>query len=165
MLYTAFQVLPNINWFQVLPNINWFQSFPNINWFQSFGFGCQIYTSTKMFSQVIIIFTVLSILNAAVIHLADNQTLTRSKRQFDTVNWVIAVGNNVRGCVQGPPGRYYGCHNGYCWAYCGASLTANDWCYTSNTAGTWTNMNKYVSCQRDDQCDPCWKCKGTCAMI
>lgn len=55
-----------------------------------------------------------------------------------------------------------GCHNGYCWTYCGLSLSTGDWCYTTKS---YSYSRDYVTCTHDSQCDPCWKCGGLCALF
>ncbi|NP_001232937.1 uncharacterized protein LOC100571908 precursor [Acyrthosiphon pisum] len=54
--------------------------------------------------------------------------------------------------------REFGCHNNYCWAYCSLG---NQWCYT--TKG-YSQSFAYVSCTRDDECNGCWKCAGSCTV-
>lgn len=48
-----------------------------------------------------------------------------------------------------------GCHKGYCWAWCGVSLSGGEWCYTTKTK---SQSYEYVECKQDSDCDPCWKC-------
>lgn len=55
-----------------------------------------------------------------------------------------------------------GCHEGYCWAWCGFSLSSGEWCYTTKTH---TQSHDYVTCKQDSDCDKCWKCGGPCALI
>lgn len=54
-----------------------------------------------------------------------------------------------------------GCHMGYCWAYCGLSLSSGDWCYTTMTH---TQSFDYVPCTHDSECCGCWKCAGCVCM-
>lgn len=54
-----------------------------------------------------------------------------------------------------------GCFNGFCWAWCGVSLTGGEWCYTTKT---YSQSFNYVSCQYDSDCDECWKCAGSCTI-
>lgn len=55
-----------------------------------------------------------------------------------------------------------GCHKGYCWAWCGFSLSSGGWCYTTKTH---SQSYQYVECNSDDDCDKCWKCAGPCAFF
>lgn len=54
-----------------------------------------------------------------------------------------------------------GCHRGYCWAYCGVSLSGGEWCYTTKT---YSRSFQYVTCSNDNECDLCWKCGGSCTL-
>ena len=54
-----------------------------------------------------------------------------------------------------------GCQRGYCWAWCGVSLSGGEWCYTTRT---YSQSFNYVSCNSDSDCDPCWKCAGSCTV-
>lgn len=53
-----------------------------------------------------------------------------------------------------------GCHNGYCWTYCGL-LLGTEWCYTTQS---YSQSFQYVSCTHDSQCNKCWKCAGSCTV-
>lgn len=54
-----------------------------------------------------------------------------------------------------------GCHKGYCWAWCGVSLTDGEWCYTTRK---YSQSYDYVPCTHDYDCDECWKCGGPCTL-
>lgn len=54
-----------------------------------------------------------------------------------------------------------GCNKGYCWAWCGVSLTDGEWCYTTKS---YSQSFEYVPCQYDSECDECWKCAGSCTI-
>ncbi len=54
-----------------------------------------------------------------------------------------------------------GCYKGYCWAYCGLSLSNGDWCYTTKS---YSQSFQYVRCIDDSECDLCWKCAGSCTL-
>ncbi|CAI6343567.1 unnamed protein product [Macrosiphum euphorbiae] len=54
--------------------------------------------------------------------------------------------------------RDFGCHNNYCFAYCSIG---NQWCYTTKS---YSQSFDYVSCTRDDECNGCWKCAGSCTL-
>lgn len=54
--------------------------------------------------------------------------------------------------------REYGCHKGYCWAYCSIG---SQWCYTTKS---YSQSYKYVQCSGDGDCDGCWKCGGPCTV-
>ncbi|XP_008180795.1 uncharacterized protein LOC100168737 [Acyrthosiphon pisum] len=54
--------------------------------------------------------------------------------------------------------REFGCHKNYCWSYCSLG---NQWCYTTKT---YSQSFEYVSCTRDDECNGCWKCAGSCTL-
>lgn len=54
-----------------------------------------------------------------------------------------------------------GCHNGYCWAWCGVSLSGGEWCYTTKTH---SQSYAYVECKDDSECNPCWKCAASCTL-
>lgn len=53
-----------------------------------------------------------------------------------------------------------GCHNGYCWAFCGHMLST-EWCYISSSH---SQSFQYVSCTNDSQCNKCWKCLRSCTV-
>lgn len=57
-----------------------------------------------------------------------------------------------------------GCHKGYCWAWCGTSLsgTFGEWCYTTKS---FSKSFRHVACKKNTDCDPCWKCAGLCHII
>lgn len=55
-----------------------------------------------------------------------------------------------------------GCHKGYCWAWCGFSLSSGGWCYTTKS---YSQSYQYEECNSDDDCDKCWKCAGPCALF
>lgn len=67
----------------------------------------------------------------------------------------VAIDNSQRCAFEA------GCHKGYCWTYCGLSLSSGDWCYTTKT---YSQSFDYVRCSRDDECDKCWKCAGSCTL-
>lgn len=54
-----------------------------------------------------------------------------------------------------------GCHKGFCWSFCDATAINGEWCYT--TKGRSQDFN-YVECSRDDECNRCWKCAGSCTI-
>lgn len=54
-----------------------------------------------------------------------------------------------------------GCFKGYCWAWCGVSLTSGEWCYTTQT---YSQSFEYVPCKYDSECNECWKCAGSCTI-
>lgn len=56
-----------------------------------------------------------------------------------------------------------GCHKGYCWAWCGVSMSGGEWCYTSKN--NYTQSHEFVECKEDSECNPCWKCGGPCALF
>lgn len=69
------------------------------------------------------------------------------------------------GCVKDDA---FGCSKGYCWSNCAGfgqmtvtSLFTHDWCYT--TRGRSQDYN-YVRCESKSDCDPCWKCAGSCTV-
>ena len=55
----------------------------------------------------------------------------------------------------------HGCHKGECWAYCGASWTSGDWCYTK----AWNHGGR----QKCDDVGDCicsyQKCDGYCNTL
>ncbi|XP_031629202.1 putative GPI-anchored protein pfl2 [Contarinia nasturtii] len=57
----------------------------------------------------------------------------------------------------------YGCAQNLCWTNCGPRLDFGDWCYTKNNI-TKSLAVKFVECKDDDDCDPCWKCAGSCTF-
>lgn len=93
--------------------------------------------------------------------------LTRNSRQIiETIGLGIAAGQAIAGGVgsalNSPSCTRFGCHKGYCWAYCHAVLgNEREWCYT--TRGSSQDYN-YVGCSRDSDCDGCWKCAGACSI-
>lgn len=54
-----------------------------------------------------------------------------------------------------------GCYKGYCWNYCGLSLSSGDWCYSTKT---YSQSYDYVRCDKDSDCNLCWKCAGPCTV-
>lgn len=54
-----------------------------------------------------------------------------------------------------------GCHKGFCWAWCGVSLTGGEWCYTTHT---YSQSYEYIPCKYDSECNECWKCAGACTV-
>lgn len=59
-----------------------------------------------------------------------------------------------------------GCIDNRCWANCGPRSSSDDWCFTSSQNRTELDV-KYnriymTSCDRDEECDPCWPCSLTC---
>lgn len=80
------------------------------------------------------------------------------------VKEVLNVLRDVKDAVKNSGGcsEDAGCHNGYCWAWCGLSLSNAEWCYT--TEGS-TYDFQYVRCQRDSDCQKCWRCAGPCALF
>lgn len=84
----------------------------------------------------------------------------RTKRQL---GFVVIAGvltgvaiNNAYKCSEET-----GCYRGYCWAWCGLSLSSGDWCYTTKT---YSQSYQYVSCTYDSECNACWKCAGPCSL-
>ena len=55
----------------------------------------------------------------------------------------------------------YGCHKGFCWAYCGLTGRGGDWCYTTKS---FSQSFRYERCTVDRDCSPCWKCAGLCSL-
>lgn len=100
---------------------------------------------------------------------SNNHTF-RAKRDLD-----LPYISNAGRCVDGPPGRNYGCHRGGCWAYCGISMTSGEWCYTTDdwdyasrnptNALRITGWGRYNRCEGDEDCDPCWWCEGLCTYF
>lgn len=93
-----------------------------------------------------------------------NITLHRNARQLiDTaITAGQAIAGGVSAALNSPACTRGGCSKGYCWAYCHAVLGhEREWCYT--TRGSSQNY-QYVSCSRDEDCDKCWKCAGSCAV-
>lgn len=48
----------------------------------------------------------------------------------------------------------FGCLDYRCWANCGPRLEKHDWCFTTKAG--------HKSCERDEDCDPCWTCVSKC---
>lgn len=86
-----------------------------------------------------------------------NKTLSRPKRVVSLafILTTLAISN------AGKCSEIYGCWKGYCWTYCGLSLSRGDWCYTTKT---YSQSFDYVECSADSDCDPCWKCAGSCTV-
>ena len=107
--------------------------------------------STKV--AFIFVLIVLSLLNDRV-----------SGQEGDIITGILTLGSglavdsikNAFECSQKA-----GCHKGYCWAWCGVSLSGGEWCYTTRT---YSQSFNYVSCNSDSDCDPCWKCAGSCTL-
>lgn len=68
--------------------------------------------------------------------------------------------------ITGSCGYKGGCHNGHCWAYCDVV----GWCYTfdrNTDQNRWhpqkaDGSTDYLTCDKDSDCDPCWKCNSMC---
>lgn len=76
----------------------------------------------------------------------------------------------------------FGCIENLCWTNCGPRLNSDDWCITTPPEdrasveveeSVMSNNNKtirkskkttFASCFNDADCDPCWKCGGTCVL-
>lgn len=95
---------------------------------------------------------------------------TPGNRTTRQVGEAIAAGQAAVGLITGgvnaalnsPECTKFGCHKGYCWAYCHAVLGHNrEWCYT--TRGSSQDYN-YVGCSSDADCGGCWKCAASCAV-
>lgn len=79
-----------------------------------------------------------------------------------------AVGGETAGIGGGPtsvvaraadrPGRGFGCRKHRCWAHCGEG---KQWCYTTRSR---YQSFKYVTCKKDEDCDGCWECAGSCTL-
>lgn len=54
-----------------------------------------------------------------------------------------------------------GCNKGFCWAWCGVSLSDGEWCYTTKTH---SQSFEYVPCKYDSECNECWRCAGSCTI-
>lgn len=54
--------------------------------------------------------------------------------------------------------REFGCHKNNCWAYCSIG---NQWCYTTKSH---SQSFEYVPCTKDEECNGCWKCAGSCTV-
>lgn len=54
--------------------------------------------------------------------------------------------------------REYGCLKNYCWSYCSLG---NQWCYTTKS---YSQSYAYVTCDKDEDCNGCWKCAGPCTL-
>lgn len=54
--------------------------------------------------------------------------------------------------------RDFGCHKNYCWAYCSIG---NQWCYTTKS---YSQSFEYVNCTKNEDCNGCWKCAGSCTV-
>lgn len=72
------------------------------------------------------------------------------------VNWIAQSIQNSFECSQ-----QTGCHKGYCWNWCGVSLTGGEWCYSTKSH---SQSFQYVKCTQDSDCDKCWKCAGSCTL-
>lgn len=69
----------------------------------------------------------------------------------------------------------YGCIAKMCWTNCGPRLDSTDYCLVAppkNRNGNLTTTNfvlsatrnvTVVNCMHDGECDPCWKCAGSCS--
>lgn len=67
----------------------------------------------------------------------------------------------IQNMVAGRCSTQAGCYKGYCWAWCGASLSAasKDWCWTTKT---FSKSKQYVECSQHADCNTCWNCAGEC---
>lgn len=129
------------------------------------------------FKFLLTIFLLTSFCNLFIVHSAPNQATTiqdvelvksalnRGRRDLGATVVVAAlygVGlasmsiSNANKCS-----ATAGCFNGYCWAWCGVSLTDGEWCYTTKT---YSQSFEYVQCEYDSDCDECWKCAGSCTI-
>lgn len=57
-----------------------------------------------------------------------------------------------------------GCMQNMCWTNCGPRLYSADWCYVTKNHTVPKKEIKIVSCEKDSDCNPCWKCAFTCTM-
>lgn len=78
-------------------------------------------------------------------------------------NFVNAEDNQyaIQNMVAGRCSTQAGCHEGYCWAWCGEKLSAasGDWCWTTKT---YSKSKEYVKCSQNSDCNNCWNCAGEC---
>eukprot|EP00111_Clytia_hemisphaerica_P004731 TCONS_00013587-protein len=62
----------------------------------------------------------------------------------------------------------YGCHNNYCWSYCGSNWEGGEWCYTRakrNDPYLDIYGRYYESCFTDSDCsDKLDECYGNCTL-
>jgi len=61
----------------------------------------------------------------------------------------------------------FGCHQGYCWSYCGFSWQSGEWCWTEGARGG-PYHEKYIKCSTDVDCCSHYgyeKCGGTCSIF
>lgn len=65
----------------------------------------------------------------------------------------------VRNMANGVCSTRASCYKGYCWAYCGASMSSGTWCYTTKT---FSQSKAYVKCTKNSECNPCWNCAVGC---
>lgn len=72
--------------------------------------------------------------------------------------------------------NHYGCASNFCWVTCGPRLKSNDWCVAAPSSNAINNNKEtiadknnnntvfVVSCKTDSDCDPCFKCAGSCML-
>lgn len=77
------------------------------------------------------------------------------------VTGIVGGGVAIGKTAQGERCRDYGCHKGYCWAWCGITHDHGEWCYTTKT---YSQSFKYVQCSSDSECNGCWHCAGSCTL-
>lgn len=82
---------------------------------------------------------------------------------FVSQHFVHAEDNQyaIENMVAGRCSTQAGCFEGYCWAWCGAELSAasKDWCWTTKT---YSKSKQYVKCSQDSDCNTCFNCAGEC---
>lgn len=93
--------------------------------------------------------------------LAENE-LNRTRRFDPVIPISLAAALGAVSIINsGKCSNQAGCHNGYCWAWCGVSLSDGEWCYTTLS---YSQSYRYVKCNADWDCNRCWKCAGPCTL-
>merc|ERR1712173_68041 len=73
----------------------------------------------------------------------------------------LASNFKIKCGIKKPARLGYGCYKSTCWAYCGASWTSGEWCYTgSKSAKTYKSCNSYLDCYTKDLD----KCHSGCSL-
>jgi len=114
-----------------------------------------------MFSKVLIICISLTLIVLTVEAVnEDNQKTKNSAKWEPSRKENPLIGSGEKGTQE--CFHKWGCHNGYCWSGCEATIfIGSEWCYT--TRGN-SQDNQYVKCSKKEDCQPAWNCAGSCTM-
>lgn len=59
----------------------------------------------------------------------------------------------------------FGCIQNICWSNCGPRLYSADWCFVTKNLTVSTEGNvELAHCEKDSDCQACWRCASSCIM-